>query len=35
MSSHYKTRDPLPDDLVAKIIKRLASVFQMSVFLRY
>ena len=26
MSSHYKTQDPLPDDLITKIIKRLASM---------
>ena len=33
MSSHYKTQDPLPDDLITKIIKRSASTFQMHVLL--
>ena len=30
MSSHYKTQEPLPDDLTAKIIMRLGSPFNAS-----
>ena len=35
MSSHYKTQDPLPDDLITKLVKRLAFTSHLYVYSEY